>query len=195
MAFLDRFSNTDQYSLYGSGALNSGLNLTGIKFNQGVFSFLKLHGSVGLWVADFPGDPLYQQEHPKNRDAGSISDTVFFTDTPTCGGATFATREPVLFFPTQRQPILSTETGFVFRNFAKAVWDRATELISNATDIHVIGYLFSGIDQGPILDLLDQARNRWRIVIQGPDSDEICNRLKFERPSLRAVLESAPFTF
>jgi hypothetical protein len=61
IAFLDRFKNADQYLLYGQMALNSGLNLNGIGFEPGAFSFLKLHGSVGMWITDFPGDPIYQQ--------------------------------------------------------------------------------------------------------------------------------------
>jgi hypothetical protein len=39
-----------------------------------------------------------------------------------------------------------------------AVWFRAKQLISNATEIHVIGYSFSGIDRGPMLEMLGQAR-------------------------------------
>ena len=82
-----------------------------------------------------------------------------------------------------------------WRDAYKAVWNRATELISNATEIHAIGYSFSGIDRGPILEMLGQAHSCRRLVIQSPDADEICSRLKSERPELHSQIESAPFTF
>jgi hypothetical protein len=194
IAFLDRFRITG-YSLYGQGVLNSGLNVTGIGFEPNAFSFLKLHGSVGMWVADFPGDPMYFQDEPDNKDPATIRDSLFFVDRPNNHNESELRRDPLLFFPSQRQHILSQETGFLFRKFAQAVWNRATELISNATEIHVIGYSFSGIDRGPILEMLGQAQNCQRLVIQSPDAEEICNRLKLERPGLRNLIESAPFTF
>jgi hypothetical protein len=64
--------------------------------------------------------------------------------------------------------------------------------ISNATEIHVIGYSFSGIDRGPMLKMLSQARSCQRLVIQSPNAEEICNKLKLDKPQLRNLIESAP---
>jgi hypothetical protein len=194
IAFLDRFKIAG-YSLYGQGVLNSGLNLSGIGFEPNAFSFLKLHGSVGMWTIDFPGDPIYRQQEPNNGSPATIKDSLFFVEPPDGKDSNRSEREPLLFFPSQRQDILAKETGFLFREFAKAVWNRATELISNATEIHAIGYSFSGIDRGPILEMLGQAHSCRRLVIQSPDADEICSRLKSERPELHSQIESAPFTF
>jgi hypothetical protein len=138
IAFLDRFINTDQYLLYGQRVLNSGLNLNGIGFEPEEFSFLKLHGSVGMWAVDFPGDPIYQQRLPINGQTVTIDDRLFFPETPDSEHPSRSEREPLLFFPNQRQFIVSNESGFLFHKYAKAVWHRATELVSNATDIHVI---------------------------------------------------------
>jgi hypothetical protein len=194
IAFLDRF-DIHQYSLYGQRVLNSGLNLDGIGFEPESFSFLKLHGSVGMWATDFPSDPIYQQRELKDGNPLTIDDRLFFTDSPAAENPNLSTREPLLFFPNQRQFIVSNESGFLFHKYAKAVWDRATELISNATEIHVIGYSFSGIDQGPILDFLGLAHGCQRIVVQSPDADQICNRLKLERSQFRNLVESAAFAF
>jgi hypothetical protein len=104
-------------------------------------------------------------------------------------------RPPVLYFPYQRQFIVSNESGFPFHNYARGIWNRAKQLVSNASEIRVTGYSFSGIDRGPMLDMLDQALSCRRLVIQSPDSDEISNRLKLERSNLRNIIESVPITF
>jgi hypothetical protein len=33
------------------------------------------------------------------------------------------------------------------------------------------------------------------LVIQSPDADEICQRLKLDKPELRNLIESVPLTF
>jgi hypothetical protein len=100
-----------------------------------------------------------------------------------------------LFFPYQRQFIVSNESGFPFDRYARAVWNRAAELISNANEIFVIGYSFSGIDRGPMLDMLERARNCTRLVVQSPGAAAICDRLNLERPQLRDLIECAPLAF
>ena len=125
----------------------------------------------------------------------TIDDNLFFTDPPDGANPNRLKREPLLFFPSQRQSILSQETGFLFRKFAQAVWNRATKLISKATKIHAIGYSFSGIDRGPILEMLGRARNCQHFIVQSPDAEEICNRLKLDKPGLRNLIESIPLTF
>jgi hypothetical protein len=70
-----------------------------------------------------------------------------------------------------------------------------SELISKATEIHAIGYSFSGIDRGPILEMLGRARNCQHFIVQSPDAEEICNRLKLDKPGLRNLIESIPLTF
>ena len=156
---------------------------------------MKLHGSVGMWVADFPGDPMYLQEEPKDRHAATIGDDLFFSDPPSTPGIVYAEREPLLFFPSERQFVASNDSGFLFHRYARAILDRAKELISNATEIHVIGYSFAGIDRGPVLDMLETASKCRHLIIQGPDANQICERLRFERPRLRDLIEPAPFAF
>jgi hypothetical protein len=98
-------------------------------------------------------------------------------------------------FPYQRQRIVSAESGFPFDSYARVIWNRATELISDATEIHVIGYSFSGIDRGPILEMFDKARHCQRLVIQGFDADRICHKLILDRPQLVNLIQSVQSTF
>src|SRR5258708_36802552 len=158
IAFLDRFKIAG-YSLYGQLVLNSGLNLNWIGFEPNAFSFLKLHGSVGMWVTDFPGDPIYSQDEPHNRDDTAVDDGLFFSNRSSQSGRSCSQREPLLFFPSERQFITSKESGFLFHRYGREVWNRAREIISTAREIHVIGYSFGGIDRGPVLDLLSEAQN------------------------------------
>jgi hypothetical protein len=107
----------------------------------------------------------------------------------------FIKRPPVLYFPYQRQFILSTQSGFAFDKYVRGVWARAHELIAKATEIHVIGYSFAGVDRGSVLDMLDTAQDCRRLIIQGPDAERICERLRLDRLRLRDLIEPAVFTF
>ena len=200
MAFVDRFNFTG-YGLYDVRVLNSGVTLEGvnIEFTPEAFSFLKLHGSVGSWTVDFTGtgSPKHQIcyfEDPVANQVITVDDNLFFSEGPD-GHPDHLKKPPLLFFPYQRQHIVSTQSGFPFDSYARAVWNRATELISNASEIHVIGYSFSGIDRGPMLEMLDQVRHCQRLVIQGLDADRICHKLKVDKPQLRNLIESAPYPF
>ena len=201
MAFVDRF-NFAGYGLYDMRVLNSGVTLEGIniEFTPEAFSFLKLHGSVGGWTVDFTGtgSPKHQIcyfERPVANQVITIDDTLFFSEGPDRQHPDHIKKPPLLFFPYQRQRIVSAESGFPFDSYARVIWKRATELISNATTIHVIGYSFSGIDRDPMLEMLDQARHCQRLVIQGLDADRICHKLRLDRPQLESLIESAPFAF
>jgi hypothetical protein len=201
MAFVDRF-NFAGYGLYDVRVLNSGVTLEGvnIEFTPEAFSFLKLHGSVGSWTVDFTGtgSPKHQVcyfEDPVAKQVITVDDNLFFSEGPDGQNPDHLKKPPLLFFPYQRQYIVSTESGFPFDSYARAVWKRATELISKATDIHVIAYSFSGIDRGPMLEMLSQASSCQRLVIQSPNAEAICNKLKLDKPQLRNIIESAPYPF
>jgi hypothetical protein len=179
--------------------LNSGVTLPGvnIEFEPENFSFLKLHGSVGAWTIDFTGmgHPAQHQSHFETPVADKppveMNDNYFF-DAQHPG---FIKRPPILYSPFHRQFILSSQSGFAFDKYVRGVWSRAYELIAKATEIHVIGYSFAGIDRGPVLDMIETASDCRRLIIQGPDAKRICGRLKIDRPRLRDLIEPAPFKF
>ena len=200
IAFLDRF-NISGYGLYDVRVLNSGLTLSGkIDFKPESFSFLKLHGTVCGWTNDWTGrgHPQHQICHfetPSADQAIAVNDDFFFAEPPDGRHPDFLKRPPLLYFPYERQFIVSNDSGFAFHNYVRAVWDRAQQLIANASEIRVIGYSFSGIDRGPILDLLAGARNCRRLVIQSPEADEISSRIKLDRPQFEKAILSAPMLF
>jgi hypothetical protein len=79
--------------------------------------------------------------------------------------------------------------------YLRGVWARVHELIASATEIHVIGYSFAGIDRGPILDMIETASDCRRLIIQVPDAERICARLRLDRPRLRDLIEAAVQSF
>jgi hypothetical protein len=79
--------------------------------------------------------------------------------------------------------------------YLRGVWARAHELIASATEIHVIGYSFVGIDRGPILEMIETASDCRRLIIQVPDAERICARLRLDRPRLRDLIEAAVQSF
>jgi len=201
MAFVDRFNFTN-YGLYDIKVLNSGVNLPGveIEFTPEAFSFLKLHGSVAGWTVDISGmgHPLHQRcifATPDPREAITVNDDYFFL------------RPQMVHIPTTSKGHLSytfrmkgslsfpMRADFYFIDMPARFGNEAKELISNATEIRVIGYSFSGIDRGEMLNMLSQASSCQRLVIQGPDADQICQRLKVERPQLGNLIQSAPYPF
>jgi hypothetical protein len=197
IAFLDRFQ-IKPYGLYDIKVLNSGVTLPGvqIEFEPENLSFLKLHGSVGAWTIDFTGmgHPAHQRcyfETPLLNQPITVNDAYFF-DAQHPG---HIKRPPVIYFPFQRQTIVSSQTGFAFHRYARDVWARASHLVSKATEIHVIGYSFSGIDRGPMIQLLETATGCERLIIQSPDADRICKKLALDRPKLRSLIESASYPF
>ena len=198
---MDRFQ-ISPYGLYDVKVLNSGVTLPGIniEFQPETFSFLKLHGSVAAWTIDLSGmgHPAHQTcyfETPDANQSITIGDDFFFSQPPDGQHPEHLKRPPLLYFPFQRHFIVSNDSGFAFHNYAGAVWNRAKQLVANATEIRVIGYSFSGIDRVEMLEMLETARNCRRLVIQGPDADELCNRLKLDRPKLANLIHCAPFAF
>jgi hypothetical protein len=144
------------------------------------------------------GHPAHQRcyfETPAANQSITIGDDFFFSEPLDGQHPEHLKRPPLLYFPFQRQFIVSNESGFAFHNYARAVWERAKQLVANATEIRVIGYSFSGIDRVEMLRMLETAHNCRRLVIQGPDAEELCNRLKLDRPQLGNLIYCAPFAF
>jgi hypothetical protein len=163
---------------------------------------LKLHGSIGGWSVDIAGSghPRHQRcifEAPDPQEVVIVDDDYFSPEPPQGQRPDHLKRPPILYFPYHRQFIVSQESGFPYDQYAREVWKRATHLIKNATEIHVIGYSFSGIDRGEMLDMLSQASRCRRLLIPDPNSNRICQRIKIKvaRPQLGDLIESAPYQF
>lgn len=198
IAFLDRF-NISGYSLYGARGLNSGLNAVNrsMHFDSTSFSFVKLHGSIGMWAIDILGrgtGPFEFVSEGLTAEPLQISDQFFFRN-PTNANPDALKAQPLLVFPSDRQFIVENESGFAYHEYVRAVWARAIKVLSEAKDIHVIGYSFSGIDRGPFLDLLGHASLCERIVVRNPNATEICDHLLLDRPHLKQLLHAHNYAF
>ena len=202
LAFLDRF-NLYGCDPYGIKGLNAGLDAIrgNIRFAPNAFSFIKIHGSVGMAITDLGRRNVgpyhfHGQIFPLNRarEPLVISDNLFFTE-PTSANPDGLKVEPLLFFPSQRQFILGNESGFSYHNYVTETWARARHLVSQASEIHVIGYSFGGIDRGPFLDLLQEATLCQRITVRNPSAEQLCANLAIERPDLEKLLRAYPYPF
>ncbi len=177
IAFLEHFKSfggSNSPSLYGKKVLNSGFNDQSndgyyeVEPATGTFSILKLHGSAGWWVQPDKGirgnDELRRYWPCIPCDAS--------TDLP--GIERFLEQrgkwEPLIAFPHEKQRFLSRKTGgFHQAPYIQKIWKHAAAVLSNATDVRVIGYSFSAIDSRHLVnELLSKATQCKKIVVQIP---------------------------
>lgn len=170
--------------------MNSGFNH---RFNGGFdkvepaagkFSFLKLHGSAGWWVKKnlhqteqryyWPTAPtnsvnLQEIEDLLKRNGAYSSETLSRPN-----GAAFPW-EALITFPHEKQRSLENrQFGFSYNPYICAVWDHAASLLASATQVKVIGYSFSAIDNRHMVNqLLDKATQCQKIIIQNPAEKDV----------------------
>ena len=185
LAFFAAFGDASlrgQYA-YGTHALNSGLQLGGKvgEFDPGTFCFLKVHGSIGLMCNQ---DGFGQQVRQLSDIASwasptPTSDSTYFSDQPTWQ----TWRDPLIVFPYEKDFVMSNNnSGLVFRDYIKSVWEHASQTIQEASEIWVIGYSFDPTDRKYLINLLKKAKNCKRIVIQNlkDECDRIDRLLRIE---------------
>jgi hypothetical protein len=192
MSFLERFAIQTE-PLYGPTVLNAGLGAVDsslVDFATGRFCFLKLHGSVGGWRANrWYGNPrFYHDCHgPAVGETFIANDEIF--------DEFWKPREPImsevlLTFPHEKADSLleTSPRSFLHRNYIQHVWRQANRLIEQASEIWVIGYSFAALDLNEFIKLLRNTQNCKRIVVQNPQADAICRRLRVEYPDIGAKL-------
>jgi len=194
MAFQQLFGpDTGQFALYGGAVLNSGLNVIQkrtIDFEPNRFSFLKLHGSIGMTARNEHGDPChYHNSHgpvscvPQKE----LVDDDFF---PRLANPYDRRSEPLIVFPDEKDFVRSAgKNGFPYREYITKVWDHAEKLVSQAAEIWVIGYSFSPIDRPSFMRLVSAAKSCKKIVVQNPEAKNLCNGLQRKFPELRVPLD------
>lgn len=200
MALLERFGiDTGQFPLYGERVLNSGFNdIIGrdISFGTGGFQFLKLHGSVGMRVGydhvGFRHYPYFDGQVPGAKI--EISDQSFFAnaDAPNPHDRD---PEPLIVFPYEKQYAQSgTYPNLPFGGYISSIWKQAEVIVTEATEIWIVGYSFAALDRKPILDLLAKAKRCKKFVIQNKveEAGKICSRLSNEHSDLEITWQ--PYT-
>ena len=169
-------SSLKEWYAYGTKVLNSGLENGGKvgEFESDRFCFLKLHGSIGLMCNE---DNFGQAVRPISDFATwvppSISDSTYFSDQPTWQ----TWREPLIVFPYEKDFVMSNANNkFEFRDYIKSVWERASQVIQEASEIRVIGYSFDLMDSKYLVNLLRKAEHCKLLVIQNRQDE--CDRIE-----------------
>jgi hypothetical protein len=177
LAFFGAFADPylKQFSPYQAEALNSGINAFGdiAEPAKDRFCFLKLHGSVGMLCFE---DRFRQgAQHIRNVADWKnepVTDTLFFSQKP----APRFPIEPMIAFPYEKDYIVSGRSNELpFRSYIEKVWAHATAVLQGATEIWVIGYSFDPTDAKYLINLLCQAQECRRIVVQNLPAE--CERI------------------
>ena len=166
-----------------------------VEFAEDRFSFLKLHGSIGMWAQDDYGETRHGYAVPFAERAWKPADDLFFPESADQQRPQHRRAEPLLVFPHERQKILDQDSGSLSRLYVQKVWERARELVARAVEITIIGYSFAGIDRQPFLRLLSHAKQCRAIIIQDPNAEEMCLRLAARHPEWKGVLSPLPLRF
>jgi hypothetical protein len=193
IAFCQHFKLDQGFGFYGTLGLNSGVNPFhngNLTFEENRFSFLKLHGSVGMFAWEEYGEIRIGHRTPDANGSAQINDAAFYepNQDKTPSARPLST---LIFFPHEKQYLLSEErTAFPYRQYAKQVWERAEVIAAGATEIWLIGYSLWEADFPYLMRLLRAPKNCDKIVIQNPnDADRIQEKLRTRARDIADKLE------
>jgi hypothetical protein len=202
-AFCDRFPEADrQYLLYGEDVLNSGLSTAlgdAITFAPNRFSFLKLHGSVGMRFGQRHDSVRYYAylDGDVREKKVIISDHQFYGNEKN-PNPDERDPEPLIVFPHEKHYTLAGQREVsLHSDYIQKVWRQAKALISEASRIFVIGYSFHPFDRDSFVDLLRHGRRCKELVIRNvPDeAQRICHMLKCEHDDFNLKVTRYPCPF
>jgi len=196
MAFRIVFPDFDgTVALYCPDVLNSGLFLADsehIEIDLDRFSFLKLHGSVGLYgfsQSMNPSDKNSRVDHnhsiPDPVMPPKISDDEFFLPNDRSYGIHAGKPKPVLItFPHEKDHLKAYPANLLpFKAYAPRIWEAATYFASQASEIHLIGYSCPKADAAALVSLFSAARRCTRFYIENPSPKEVCCSLREMLPA------------
>lgn len=198
LAFRQYFPYDGTEAFYGPTVLNSGLYQAlpqRVEVDLNRFSFLKLHGSVGLYSYEEAGGCDHNHQIPDLVQPTPITDEEFFLS----GGYGIHSNKPkssLIVFPHEKD-FLRDYPGnqFNFRFYIPEVWKAARHFASQAKEICVIGYSCPEPDFPGWSSLFDAASGCDQIVIQNPSADKICERLRFRLPKHAKLFKSFQCSF
>jgi hypothetical protein len=190
LAFRDFFPDFDDtIALYCPDVLNSGLFLVdseNVHIETNKFSFLKLHGSAGLYgfsQSMNPSDKNSGVDHhhsiPDPKKPTIIGDDEFFLPNDPGYGIHAGKAKPVLItFPHEKDHLKEYPANLLpFKVYTPKIWGAAANFASQADEIHLIGYSCPGADAPALVSLFSAAKNTVRYRIQNPAPDEVRQRL------------------
>jgi hypothetical protein len=191
LAFRNFFPDFDgTVALYCPDVLNSGLFLADsaqIKIDVDRFSFLKLHGSVGLYGFSQSMNPsdrssLVDHNHsiPDPKMPPRINDEEFFLPNDRSYGIHAGKPKPVLItFPHEKEHLKEYPANLLpFKAYTPKIWEAATCFAKQAAEIHLIGYSCPKADTAALVSLFSAARRCTLYYIENPSPDEVCRNLR-----------------
>ncbi len=190
IAFCQHVKIDQSFAFYGQLGMNSGINAfhnETLEFADNRFSFLKLHGSVGMFSHEDPWGLQILHSNPSPDGSASVKDANYYYK-----DADLLTKPlwSLMFFPHEKEYLLGTaETAFPYRKYAKQVWDRAAALAKSAREIWLIGYSMCEADFPYTLSLLRAAENCQHIVVQSIHPSPIVEKIKIRAPDFRDKVE------
>ena len=205
IAFAGYFRLDHTAECYRQFWLNSSLDLLcrqAVDLDRNRFSFLKLHGTAGIFVAREIGSSRYAglALHDSSR---TIADNLFWPPNPTASSRQGESAEPLIAFPFEKDRARSGGTSFLFDDYIRAIWGQpgqqgyAETFVQEANQIRVIGYSFDPNDRKAMIDLLRKSADS-PIIIRNrtkEQAQDICQELGEDYPDLAPRLKPSPKPF
>jgi len=198
LAFRQYFHYDGTEAFYGPTVLNSGLYQVlpqRVEVDLNRFSFLKLHGSVGIYSYEEAGGCDHIHQVPDLVQRTPITDEEFFV--PAGHGIHSNKPKPTLIVFPHEKDFLTDYPGnrFPFRFYIPEVWKAARHFASQAKEIWLVGYSCPEPDFPAWSSLISTAKNCQQVVVWNPSADEICERLKLRLPNQAKLFQGANRSF
>ena len=190
LAFRQYFPDFDgTEALYYKTVLNSGLSLVdpeNLEIDLNKFSFLKLHGSTGLYgfseqiyPSEKNGDVQHTHSIPDPKTPLPINDTEFFYPKNPTDPLHSERPKPILItFPHEKDHLEKYRRNlFPFKDYTPKIWEAAHYFASEAEEIQIIGYSCPVADTKALKGLFAAANNCRRYLIENPAPGDVCQRL------------------
>lgn len=194
LAFRVHFPSYDSTDApYCPAVLNSGLYQAlprRVEVDLNRFSYLKLHGSVGLYSYEEAGECAHRQDTPDPTRPVPITDEKFFVP-PGQGIHSNKATPALVVFPHEKDFLNNyADNQLPYRFYIPEVWKAAHHFASQAKEIWIVGYSCPKPDFSAWSSLLTGAAKCRRIVVWDPCAKEICEkRIKPRLPNLAKLLD------
>jgi hypothetical protein len=182
LAFRQYFPDFDgTEALYYKTVLNSGLSLVdsgNLDIEQNKFSFLKLHGSAGLYGFSeqiYPSAKSGNVEHihsiPDPKSPIPITDAEFFYPKEPADPIHSGKPKPVLItFPHEKDHLKKYPSNLLsFKDYIPKIWQAAHDFACQAEEIHIVGYSCPDADAQALEELFAAAKICRRYLIDVTD--------------------------
>lgn len=198
LAYRQHFDVDLSQAFYGPTGLNSGIFTVmpeQIEVDLERFSFLKLHGSVGVYSYDRHGHCDHRHSIPDPALPPMMKDDLFFypKDHHLRPGQP---NPPLIVFPHEKD-FLRDYPGnqLSYRVYIPTIWKAAHHFAAQANQIEIIGYSCPEPDFSALQSLIEAASGCERVVVHNPRANAICSRLRNRMPRHAKLFEPFEGTF